>query len=109
MKYIIDIHSAPPCVVLVSEDIAEVNRVGQAYADQVRRDLVVAEGPRADEPSIRPTIAQAPPLEPSLDTQRVEYLAQHVVLHERLDRARAALKQLGLTVEEERTLARELE
>lgn len=60
MYYVLDIHTQPPCIVFVNADADKVREVGQRYADQVMRDLVVAEGPRADEPSIRPTIAQAP-------------------------------------------------
>lgn len=60
MNYIIDIHAVPPHVVVVTASDDEAQTVGQRYADQVRRDLVWAKGPRADEPSIRPTIAQAP-------------------------------------------------
>lgn len=71
MKYIIDVHAKPPCVVLVAEDPELIREVGQRYADQVGRDLVVAVGPRSDEPDIRPTIAQAPELKLELVTTPV--------------------------------------
>lgn len=100
MRYVIDIHANPPCVVLVSDSLDQCREVGQRYADQVRRDLVVAVGPRADDPDIRPTIAQAPP---PLTLELVP------VAPSKLELARTALAALKLTNEEQQALARELE
>lgn len=61
MLYLLDIHHKPPMVVLATEDEDQVREVGQTYANQVSRPLVVATGPAPDNAHFKPII---PGLEP---------------------------------------------
>lgn len=62
MYYLLDIHHKPPCVVLVSADIAHIEECGQRYANQVGRSLVVATGDAPDVPAIRPVLPNQDPV-----------------------------------------------
>jgi len=64
MYYLLDIHHKPPCVVLVSPDISHVEALGQNYANQVGRSLVVATGDAPDDPAIRPILPNQEPVTP---------------------------------------------
>ncbi len=63
MFYLLDIHHRPPMVVLATEDREEIDRVGQTYANQVSRPLVVASGPHPDSAHFRPDIPAITPAE----------------------------------------------
>jgi hypothetical protein len=61
MYYLLDIHHKPPMVVLASDDKDELDRVGQTYANQVSRPLVVATGPHPDGAHFKPHIPTLTP------------------------------------------------
>jgi hypothetical protein len=63
MLYLLDIHHKPPMVVLTTASEAEIAEVGQRYADQVGRPLVVVSGPAPDKPHFSPTIPTVQPVE----------------------------------------------
>lgn len=63
MFYLLDIHHKPAMVVLATENREDIDRVGEQYANQVGRPLVVASGPSADQPHFKPAIPTLAPSE----------------------------------------------
>lgn len=66
MKYLLDIFAAVPVVVLSTDDVARLADVGQRYATQVGRPLVVADGPLPADAQFLPLIPAVIPSLPSL-------------------------------------------
>lgn len=66
MLYLLDIHHRPAMVVLVTESEEELRRVGQTYADQVQRPLLVTTGPHAKDAHFTPTVPKVEPVLPAV-------------------------------------------
>jgi hypothetical protein len=85
MFYLIDIHHKPPMVVLSTEDARQLDEVGQRYADQVNRPLVITTGPHPSDAHFRPAVPHYEPVVAGVGANPAHVAPPHPVVETVVD------------------------